>query len=141
MRRSSRLLALVAATALLTGCTTDDPDEAPDDGGPAGEEPTDDDGTDEAEGDAGDGDATGAGGGELAMEGFEFVPSQLEAASGAVIVLTNADSATHTVTAVDGTFDVTVDGGGTAELTVDEPGTYDFACSFHPAMTGTLTVG
>jgi plastocyanin len=140
MRRPPQLLALLAAAVLLAGCTTDEPDPPPDDGGPAGEEPTDDDGSEAGE-DAVDDDASGAGGGELAMEGFAFVPTQLEIAAGSALTLTNADSATHTVTAVDGTFDVTVDGGATDELTVDEPGTYDFACSFHPSMTGTLTVG
>jgi plastocyanin len=141
MRRSTTAMALLAGAALLLGaCETETPDEAPDDEGPAGEEPTDDDGTGEGEDAPVDEDATGEDAGELAMEGFEFIPTQLEVAAGETITITNTDDAAHTVTAEDGTFDVNVGGGDTGVLTVDEPGTYEFACSFHPAMTGTLTV-
>lgn len=141
MRRPTRTMALLAgATLLLAACETETPDDAPDTEGPAGEEPTDDDGTGEGEDAPVDEDATGEQDGELAMEGFEFVPTQLEVAAGETITITNSDSAAHTVTADDGTFDVNVGGGDSGELTVDEPGTYDFACAFHPAMTGTLTV-
>ncbi|QDY91239.1 hypothetical protein E7Y32_14250 [Arthrobacter sp. UKPF54-2] len=63
--------------------------------------------------------------------------------AGAVISITNMDSAGHTVTADDGpAFDVDVKGsGGTATLTAPStPGTYTYHCRYHPNMHGTLTV-
>jgi plastocyanin len=62
---------------------------------------------------------------------------------GATLTVVNEDSVEHSVTA-DGAdlFDVDVDGGETVTVTVpDEPGTYSFHCTYHPEMTGVLTVG
>ncbi|MET4095546.1 cupredoxin domain-containing protein [Arthrobacter sp. UYCu712] len=61
---------------------------------------------------------------------------------GAMVTVTNADSAPHTVTAKDnGGFDVEVPGGGTVSFKApDAAGEYGIICSFHPQMTGTLVV-
>lgn len=62
---------------------------------------------------------------------------------GAVVTVTNLDSAGHTVTADQGSaFDVEVQGGGgTATFTAPSaPGSYPYHCTFHPGMHGTLTV-
>ncbi|WP_427007825.1 cupredoxin domain-containing protein [Pseudarthrobacter sp. H2] len=62
---------------------------------------------------------------------------------GATVMVTNMDTAEHTVTADQGSaFDVEVKGsGGTATLTApSKPGTYAFHCTYHPNMHGTLTV-
>jgi len=47
---------------------------------------------------------------------------------------------THTVTADDGAFDVSVAGGSGASITVDTPGSYPFHCNIHSSMTGTLII-
>lgn len=62
---------------------------------------------------------------------------------GALVTVTNADSAEHTVTADQGgAFDVEVkENGGTATFTApSQPGTYAFHCTYHPNMHGMLTV-
>lgn len=62
-------------------------------------------------------------------------------ASGQPIVVTNNDSAPHTLTFVDGSLDTgTIDAGGQAQLTAPAPGTYAFFCEIHPSMTGELVV-
>ena len=52
----------------------------------------------------------------------------------------NDDSATHTVTALEGAFNVEVPGGETVTIDPLEPGSYDFVCNFHGGMSGTLVV-
>jgi plastocyanin len=62
---------------------------------------------------------------------------------GAVVTVTNTDTAEHTVTADQGAaFDVEVkENGGTATFTApSQPGTYAFHCTYHPNMHGMLTV-
>jgi plastocyanin len=64
-------------------------------------------------------------------------------APGAVVTVTNMDSAPHTVTAQEGkAFDVEVGGSGaTATFTApSKPGSYPYFCTIHPNMKGTLTV-
>lgn len=67
----------------------------------------------------------------------------LTVAPGATIMVINEDSAQHDVDAMDGeSFDTELLGQGesltfTAPM---EPGSYDFTCSVHPQMSGTLTV-
>jgi plastocyanin len=86
--------------------------------------------------------AGGAGSGAtLAIRDFSFAATSV--APGGLVTVDNADSADHTVTAVDGEFDSgEVSGGTTSSFQApDEAGTYEFACEIHPDMTGTLTVG
>jgi plastocyanin len=67
----------------------------------------------------------------------------LTVAPGAVVTVTNTDSAGHTVTADKGqAFDVIVAGsGGTATFTAPSaPGSYPYHCTYHANMHGTLTV-
>jgi plastocyanin len=61
---------------------------------------------------------------------------------GAVVQVTNADAAAHTLTAKDGAFDTgSVDEGTTVSFTAPAvPGTYQFSCDIHPSMTGSLVV-
>ena len=64
-----------------------------------------------------------------------------EVAVGTTVTATNEDAATHTWSAVDGTFDSgQLAQGDTFTFTFDEPGTYDYLCRIHPSMTGGLTV-
>jgi plastocyanin len=90
--------------------------------------------------------ATGAvGGGAVSIRGFAFTPAQTSLAKGATLTWTNDDGATHTVTSgVPGTpsgkFDQRVEGGKTFSFTFADAGTYDFFCSIHNSMRGTVTV-
>lgn len=75
----------------------------------------------------------------LTIAGNAFSPQELTAPAG-TIEITNEDGVTHTVTADDGEFDVSVDGGANASITVDTPGSYPFHCNIHSSMTGTLVI-
>jgi plastocyanin len=96
-------------------------------------------GTDDGYGGSGDsgGDTTGT-----AIVAKDFSLTSITVAPGADVKVDNQGSASHTVTADDGSFDSgTVDGGSSGSLSApSEPGEYAFHCEIHPSMTGTLTV-
>ena len=70
-----------------------------------------------------------------------FEPSDPAVAAGATLTVTNEGAAAHTFTLEDGSIDEELPPGGDATVTApSDPGAYPFACSFHPEMTGTLTV-
>ena len=66
----------------------------------------------------------------------------LTVAPGAVVTVTNLDTAPHTVTADEGSaFDADVKGGATTTFTAPtQPGSYAYHCTYHPAMHGVLIV-
>ena len=77
----------------------------------------------------------------IAIKDFKYeVPSSVN--PGAMVTVTNADSAPHTFTAKDkGGFDIEVPGGATVIFQApDGAGEYGIICSLHPQMTGTLVV-
>ena len=117
--------AVAAILLLLAGCSSDG--GAPKPPATASQAPSDN-----------PGDSTPA----ITIKGFGFEgPSSVP--PGATVTVTNLDSADHTVTADDGTsFDVTVSGGGgTATFTAPTgTGSFDYHCTFHPTMHGTLVV-
>jgi plastocyanin len=80
-----------------------------------------------------------AAGATLVIKDLAFTP--VVAKPGAKITVTNRDSEMHTVSASNGSFDVTVNGKAQAALTAPiRPGTYAFVCNIHPTMRGQLTV-
>lgn len=77
--------------------------------------------------------------GDLAIEDFEFVLQPVTA--GAEVTFANRDSAPHTLTADDGSFDTgSVSGGDSTTFTAPGAGDYSIVCTIHPDITGTLTV-
>ncbi|ADE36440.1 cupredoxin domain-containing protein [Methanohalophilus mahii] len=74
------------------------------------------------------------------MEDIQFKPATIQVSVGDTVTWTNEDSATHTVTGQD--FDSGNLGQGEIfTYTFDEAGTYDYECTIHPSMTGTVIVG
>ncbi len=72
---------------------------------------------------------------------FAFGPAELSVAAGTTVTFVNNDSAPHTATADDGSFDTgTIEPGASATVTVDAAGSFAYHCNFHPNMTATLTV-
>ena len=73
---------------------------------------------------------------------FAFAPKDIQAKVGQTITFTNKDSAPHTATATAGAkFDSgALDQGKSFSYTAKKAGTIQFVCSFHPNMTGTITV-
>lgn len=69
-----------------------------------------------------------------------FSPNCFSAASGSTISISNEDFRAHTFTVTDTDIDVQLPGGETGQATAPAPGTYDFLCTIHPGMTGTIIV-
>lgn len=77
---------------------------------------------------------------QVSIQGFAFSPATLTVAAGDTIVFTNMDSAPHTATANDGSFDTgRLGNGDSAEITIAAAGTMDYICAFHPSMKGQVT--
>jgi plastocyanin len=75
----------------------------------------------------------------IRISGFAF--SAVSAPAGATVTVSNTDGVAHTVTADNGSFDVTVPAkGATTIVAPTKPGSYRFTCSIHPNMHGTLVV-
>jgi plastocyanin len=71
----------------------------------------------------------------VTIANFEFSPDTLQAKVGDIITVQNKDSAEHTVTATDGSFDTGRFASGTKTFTVTKAGRIEFACNVHPFMT------
>ncbi|HZP96919.1 MAG TPA: cupredoxin domain-containing protein [Candidatus Limnocylindria bacterium] len=81
----------------------------------------------------------------VAIKGFAFGPASLTIAKGTKVTFTNNDTTKHTVTSganrtKDGTFDQTLESGSETTISFDTPGTYEYFCSFHSSMKGTIVV-
>ena len=77
--------------------------------------------------------------GGIVIQNFQFV--DVVAKAHQVTKVVNKDSAPHTLTADDASFDTkSIDGNGTGQFTAPGPGTYKIHCTVHPFMTATLKV-
>jgi amicyanin len=129
---SARAWQLVAAIAAVVtvGCSAFAVAAAvtSEDGGPAA-------------GTSGESPAAGAGQ-QIAIKDFAFDPPNLSVPVGSTVTWTNDDDTTHTVRQPDGGVidSPELDHGDTYSVTFDEPGTYDYICTIHTRMTGTVTV-
>ena len=85
--------------------------------------------------------ARAAASGGVTISGFAFHPSALTVHVGDTISWTNDDSASHTATADDGSFDTgTLERGRSGSHTFTRAGTFAYHCTIHPSMHGTVTV-
>lgn len=71
-----------------------------------------------------------------------FQPNCLKVSSSSAIAIANVDSTAHTFTIPSTEVDIPLPGGRTfhGESAGLVPGTYDFVCTLHPSMTGTVIV-
>jgi plastocyanin len=76
------------------------------------------------------------------VKGLAFAKGTRTVAVGTTVVWRNLDDTTHTVTAKDGkSFDSrAVDTRGTFSHTFSRRGSFDYLCTIHPFMKGTITV-
>jgi plastocyanin len=80
-------------------------------------------------------------GNQVTIDGFAFAPATLTVAAGTSVTWTNRDEEPHTVAASDGSFRSPGMGtGATFSHTFATPGTFDYVCSIHPMMHGTVVV-
>lgn len=83
---------------------------------------------------AADGAGSGGSGTVITIEDFAFAPETLQAKVGDTITVENKDSASHSVTATDNSFDTGNFGAGTKTFTVTRAGRFEFVCKVHPFM-------
>jgi plastocyanin len=80
-------------------------------------------------------------GDQVNIDSFAFVPATLTVRAGSTVTWTNHDEEPHTVVASDGSFHSPGLGtGGTFSHTFATAGTFDYVCSIHPMMHGTVVV-
>ena len=72
---------------------------------------------------------------------FAYDPDPVTIEAGGKVIWLNQDSAPHTATAEDGSFDTrTLQQGKLKSETFKTPGTYTYVCQIHPIMHGTVVV-
>ena len=72
---------------------------------------------------------------------FTYEPDPVVVQVGGKVTWQNEDTAPHTATADDGSFDTgTIDKGKIGSATFKEPGTFTYFCQIHPTMHGTVEV-
>ncbi len=76
---------------------------------------------------------------EVAIQGFAFNPSSITISPGDTVKWTNMDSATHTVVGDDFSSGNLTNGDSYTQ-TFTKPGTFNYHCSIHPSMQGTIIV-
>ena len=125
-RPFAKVLAAVAAVALLAGCGGG--------GGATASAPAPANSPAPA--------SSPGSGSSIAISDFKFSPAKLTVRHGAPITVTNDDSAPHTVTADDGhSFDSgMLQQGESATIKVARAGSYAYHCTVHPFMKGELAV-
>lgn len=78
-------------------------------------------------------------------QGLNYAPASVNVAKGGKVTWTNSDPVPHTVTSTSAPSGASFDSGNmnanatyTVTFTID--GTYQYTCSYHPWMHGTVTV-
>lgn len=77
---------------------------------------------------------------QVVIEGFKFMPADVEVKVGDTIEWVNKDSQAHTVTIAALGVDENLPAGGTASVTLTKKGSFAYRCSFHPSMQGRVIV-
>jgi len=78
----------------------------------------------------------------IEIKDFAFNPQTLTVKSGEKVTWINRDEEPHTIVSVGKQFkkSTALDTDQEFTITVVAPGTYDYFCSVHPKMTGTIVV-
>lgn len=78
----------------------------------------------------------------VVIQDFTFTPANITVPMGTTVRWTNRDSAPHTVTGdtSGGPMSGTLEPGESYSFTFSKGGTYNYHCTIHPMMTGTVTV-
>src|ERR1700758_2402380 len=80
-------------------------------------------------------------GDQVTIDNFAFSPATLTVKAGSTVTWTNRDEEPHPVAGSDGSFHSPGMGtGATFAHTFSTAGTFDYVCSIHPMMRGTVVV-
>jgi plastocyanin len=77
---------------------------------------------------------------EISISDFAFDPAEVTVTKGTTVTWVNRDTVPHTITGSDFTSG-TMDRGQSFSFTFKNDGVFDYYCSFHPLMKGTIIVG
>ena len=78
---------------------------------------------------------------QVKIDNFTFSPQRLTVKAGATVTWTNRDDIPHTVTSSSKVFrSNALDTDDKYVFTFATPGVYEYFCSLHPHMTGTVVV-
>jgi plastocyanin len=78
---------------------------------------------------------------KIVVKDFMFTPMSLTVKAGSTVTWANMDEEPHTVVSSTGLFHSgALDTNESFSFKFDKPGTYQFACSIHPRMVGTIVV-
>jgi len=78
---------------------------------------------------------------EVKIDNFAFAPQRIVVQAGTTVTWVNADDAPHTVASSTKVFKSgALDTEDKFSFTFTTPGTYEYFCSLHPHMTGTVVV-
>jgi plastocyanin len=130
IRLLALLLACLALGLVVAGCGGDD-----DEGGGGGADTQEETApAPEAEG--------GGGATEVAMEGIKFEPAEVSIKAGDTVTWVNDDTVGHDVTGDEFKSGEpgAMQNGDTFEHTFDTAGSFDYVCTVHPGMEGTVEV-
>jgi plastocyanin len=85
-----------------------------------------------------------AGTNAILIKGFAFSPATITVSTGTAITWTNQDGAPHTIVSDAGAPEAfssdPLGQNGVFRFTLTRPGTYNYHCSIHPSMKGTVIV-
>jgi len=77
----------------------------------------------------------------IVIDNFSFTPMELTISRGTQVTWINRDDVPHTVVSVEKKFkSKALDTDEEFSFTFQEAGTYEYFCSLHPKMTGTIIV-
>lgn len=77
----------------------------------------------------------------VSIDDFAFAPAALTVHRGETVTWINRDEEPHTVAAGNGSFHSPgMDTNATYSFTFTKPGRYEYICSIHPTMHGTVVV-
>lgn len=77
---------------------------------------------------------------QVIVANFAFDPQSLTVAAGTGVTWTNNDSAAHTVTFTGGPDLGQFGTGDSVSRSFDSAGEFDYVCTIHPGMAGTVVV-
>lgn len=82
--------------------------------------------------------------GKVSIENMMFTPSQITVQKGETVTWTNNDNTAHTVTDdlsnAGGPASGDIQPGSTYSFTFNKTGSFQYHCSIHPSMRGTIVV-
>jgi len=83
-----------------------------------------------------------AGANTVTISNFAFAPASITIPAGTTVTWTNKDEEPHTVVSGDGTtfHSPGMGTGATFSFTFPNAGTFEYICSIHPMMHGTVVV-